>query len=135
MFKYCLLDLNIVRYFFWYALLGVLASFTLSSMMEHLCLPVTTVTWLTVLVHCVTAAVYTVVSFVALQYGSVIIVTLAYNTSLCFFFAVQFIYFKEVSAPPGLYVEVSGAVLTMVSAAFVPLYDCVEHRRREILNA
>ena len=121
------IKMNSYVFFFWYSLVGTSSSLVLSVIIERFAIPLKAQDWTLLVVHCGLAGIYTILSFTALHYASIIVVALSYNTSLFFFFVIQYAVFHEMSSGVGFWIEVSGTVLKIVSASLPVLYQFIKN--------
>ncbi len=124
-FSYHLQEVKLVDLFFWNSILGTATSFLLAWPLEDWVLPQDSVTWALLCTHCMSAALCMFVGWIPLYRCSVFVTVLSYNTALVFLFLIQWAVLRDLAGSPGLYVEVLGAVLVMISSFLVPVYDFV----------
>ena len=86
-------------------------------------LDLTSIDWVLLIGHCLGAAGFTICGIIAQDLASFIVTSLSYVTAVAFYFLFQFIIFQEISSGYGMYIEISGAVLTVISPSLVPLYE------------
>ncbi len=121
-----LLDTAWIVLIFWEAVSSVVWSFLLAWPVEPAwTLPDNTSDWVLFFVHCVGSAFFCMLTTVQLFYASVFVSEMSYCTALVFLFLIQWSILHDIAGPPGLYVEVFGAVLVMISSFIVPVYDVV----------
>ena len=110
---------------FWYSLLGTATSLITSVIFEAPTLPITSADWFLLVGYCLGSAGYTITSTVAQNVASFIVNALSFGATVAFYFVAQFAIFHEISKGGGLYIEVCGAVLTVVSSSLVPVYELI----------
>ncbi len=123
-------DLKADVFFFWASLIGAPAAFLLAWPIEDWMLPDNTKDWVLFVTHCFCAALFIILSWLPLYFVCVFVTSLSYNTCLVFFFFIQWAVLGDIPGPPGVYVEVFGAVLIVVSSFLVPVYDFAVDSRK-----
>ncbi len=124
--SYKLQDLKPLVLFFWTSLFGVVSSFLLAWPVEpYWTLPDNTRDCVLFSIHCLFFAFGFCLGWLPLYFASVFITTLSYTTMLVFSFSIQWLILRDISGPPGLYIEIAGGILVMISSFSVPLYDLV----------
>ena len=120
-------DCRIMALLFWYSIIGVITSFILSATFETLTLPTTSLDWLLFAGHCFGSAGVVVFGTIAQDLGSFIVTSLAFTLAIFFYFLAQYVIFQKITCGWYLYLELTGAVLTVISSILVPLYELVTH--------
>ncbi len=119
-------ELSVQVLLFWMSFYGTVSSFLLAWPIEpNWALPDNTRDFGLFLTHCVCFLFACCLSKVPVYCASVLVSTLSYATSLVFLFLIQWFILGDMDGPPGLYVEVFGAVLVVVSSFSVPVCDVV----------
>ncbi len=122
--SYKLQDLKPLVLFFWVSLFGMVSSFLLAWPLEpNWTLPDSKRDWILFFTQCFCFTFGFCLSWLPLYFASVFITTLSYITLLVFLFLIQWLILGDISGPPGLFFEVVGGVLVMISSFSVPLYD------------
>ncbi len=131
-FSHKLQDLNLLVLFFWTSLFSVVSSFLLAWLIElNWILPDNTGGWILFSIHCICFVFGCCVSWLPLYFASVFVTTLSYTTMLVFLFLIQWSILGDISSPPGLYIEIAGGILVMVSSFSVPLYDLMIYKCKQ----
>ncbi len=116
--------------FFWVSFVVSVSSFLLAWPIEpSWTLPDNTKDWALFSTHCFCFVFASWFSWLPLYFASVFVTTLSFTTSLVFLFFIQWIFLGDISGPPGVYIEISGALLVMVSSFSVPLCDAFQTKK------
>ena len=119
---------------FWYSTIEILVSLIPSAIFEKMVLPSTGREWAFLIGHCFGGAIFAMGTMLAQQMASLMTVSLALGFQLVCYFVAQYIFFFESTTCSGLVIEISGAVLIVVSACLEPADKIISNYRSKNSN-
>ncbi len=123
--------LNGLVFCFWFGALGTVTSFLGSVLLEDMTLPTSLNDIILTSGHCIAAAFISISNFYSHKYASFMVVSLAASTQLFFMFLGQYLILEDVVYGLKMYVEIGGAVLSVMSASVVPLVQFIQYKRNQ----
>ncbi len=110
---------------FWFSLVGIISSFLISAIFETMTLPPNTYHWLLLLGHSFGACFMSLATVYAQYIASAVVVALALSTQIFFLFVGQYLFMKDIFPVEGTWIEILGAVLSIISVSMVPIVQFI----------
>ena len=108
---------------FWFSLVGIISSFLVSAIFETMTLPPNARNWLLLLGHSFGACFMSLATVYAQHIASAVVVALALSTQIFFLFIGQYLFMKNIFPVDGTWIEILGAVLSIISVSMVPIFQ------------